>query len=118
MIIITLLFSIIICLVLWVVSILLLGDSIINNYNKIILFECGVLYRKLTRVSFSLRFFLIVILFLVFDIEIILFIPVSLLRDFILIEIRNLIVLIIFILIFGLLYEWNQGMLNWVFNDK
>ena len=118
MITIILLFRIIICLVLWIVSIVLLGDSIVNNYNKIILFECGVLYRKLTRVSFSLRFFLIVILFLVFDIEIVLFIPASLLRDFSYIEFRNLIIEIIFIVVLGLFYEWNEGRLNWIFNDK
>jgi len=105
MITIILLFRVIICLFLWIISIMLLGDSIVNNYNKIILFECGVLYRKLTRVSFSLRFFLIVILFLVFDIEIVLFIPARLLRDFSYIEFRNLIIEIIFIVGLGLFYE-------------
>jgi len=105
MITIILLFRIIICLVLWVVSIILLGDSIVNNYNKMILFECGVLYRKLTRVSFSLRFFLIVILFLVFDIEIVLFIPARLLSEFSFIEFSNLIIEIIFIVVLGLFYE-------------
>jgi len=100
-----LLFRSIICFLLIFVRIFLLGDNILNNHNKIILFECGVLYKNISRVSFSLRFFLIVIIFLIFDIEIILFIPVRLLSDFLLFNLSNLIIYIIFILLGGLLYE-------------
>merc|ERR1712237_23403 len=68
-------FSLIICLV-------VLGRGYLDNINKNIIFECGVIYNKCSRRSFSLRFFLFIILFLIFEIEIILFIPITILQDF------------------------------------
>ena len=117
MILVRLLFGIIICIVLILVSLGLLGSEYENNNNKNIIFECGVIIDKLRRKSFSLRFFLFIILFLIFEIEIILFIPISLIQDFSNLEILYLIIIIIFLLGGGLLYEWFQGILVWVFND-
>lgn len=82
------------------------------------IFECGIIRDKLSRKSFSLRFFLFIILFLVFEIEIILFLPCRILQDFLLAEITGLLIWIVFFLGTGLLYEWGQGALTWVFNDK
>ena len=117
MILVRLLFGIIICIVLILVSLGLLGSEYENNNNKNIIFECGIIIDKLRRKSFSLRFFLFIILFLIFEIEIILFIPISLIQDFSNLEILYLIIIIIFLLGGGLLYEWFQGILVWVFND-
>lgn len=105
MILVRLLFGIIICIVLILVSLGLLGSEYENNNNKNIIFECGVIIDKLRRKSFSLRFFLFIILFLIFEIEIILFIPISLIQDFSNLEILYLIIIIIFLLGGGLLYE-------------
>jgi len=114
MILVRLLFGIIICVVLILVSLGLLGSEYENNNNKNIIFECGIIIDKLRRKSFSLRFFLFIILFLIFEIEIILFIPISLIQDFSNLEILYLIIIIIFLLGGGLLYEWFQGILIWV----
>jgi len=105
MILVRLLFGIIICAVLILVSLGLLGSEYENNNNKNIIFECGVIIDKLRRKSFSLRFFIFIILFLIFEIEIILFIPISLIQDFRSLEILYLIIIIIFFLGGGLLYE-------------
>nr|QLD97004.1 NADH dehydrogenase subunit 3 [Proknekalia peringueyi] len=77
-------------------------------------FECGFDPFSLARISFSLRFFMITIIFLVFDIEIVILLPLPLISN-----LSNwstpLSFLMIIILIFvGLLFEWNKGMIEWL----
>nr|QZM06646.1 NADH dehydrogenase subunit 3 [Tetanops sintenisi] len=77
-------------------------------------FECGFDPKSSSRLPFSLRFFLITIIFLIFDVEIALILPMILIVNY-----SNLMIwsftsiLFIIILIIGLYHEWNQGMLNW-----
>nr|QAY82085.1 NADH dehydrogenase subunit 3 [Endoclita minanus] len=77
-------------------------------------FECGFDPKSLSRIPFSLHFFLITVIFLIFDIEIALIFPMILTMN-----INNLIIwykvifFFIIILILGLYHEWNQNMLNW-----
>lgn len=77
-------------------------------------FECGFEPFNSSRLPFSIRFFLIAIIFLIFDVEIALIFPIINA-----LKINNLIVWtyssIIFILILlgGLYHEWNQGALEW-----
>nr|YP_010730250.1 NADH dehydrogenase subunit 3 [Blepharipa latigena]WEG23065.1 NADH dehydrogenase subunit 3 [Blepharipa latigena] len=77
-------------------------------------FECGFDPKSTSRMPFSLRFFLITIIFLIFDVEIALILPIILIMKF-----SNLImwtitsIIFIIILLMGLYFEWNQGMLNW-----
>nr|AOY40065.1 NADH dehydrogenase subunit 3 [Scolytinae sp. BMNH 1040351] len=78
-------------------------------------FECGFDPKNLARMPFSLQFFLIAIIFVIFDVELTLFLPMILL-----IEHANLIILtltmssFIMILLFGLYHEQAQGSLNWM----
>nr|QZZ24851.1 NADH dehydrogenase subunit 3 [Thitarodes shambalaensis]QZZ24864.1 NADH dehydrogenase subunit 3 [Thitarodes sp.] len=77
-------------------------------------FECGFDPHSMSRIPFSLHFFLITVIFMIFDIEIALMLPMI-----ITININNLIIwykiisIFIIILILGLYHEWNQNMLNW-----
>nr|AML26000.1 NADH dehydrogenase subunit 3 [Staphylinidae sp. BMNH 1274240] len=77
-------------------------------------FECGFDPKSSARLPFSLQFYLIAVIFLIFDVEITLLIPLILT-----LKISNLInffaisSFFILILILGLYHEWNQGMLNW-----
>nr|AML26012.1 NADH dehydrogenase subunit 3 [Staphylinidae sp. BMNH 1274241] len=77
-------------------------------------FECGFDPKNSARMPFSLQFFLIAVIFLIFDVEITLLIPFILILKF-----SNLLIYIlsmsffILILIFGLYHEWNQGALSW-----
>nr|YP_010693197.1 NADH dehydrogenase subunit 3 [Zeugodacus triangularis]WCB98482.1 NADH dehydrogenase subunit 3 [Zeugodacus triangularis] len=77
-------------------------------------FECGFDPKSSSRLPFSLRFFLITIIFLIFDVEIALILPMILIisiSDIFMWTITSIIFIII--LIMGLYHEWNQGMLNW-----
>nr|WKU84215.1 NADH dehydrogenase subunit 3 [Senaspis dibapha] len=77
-------------------------------------FECGFDPMSSSRLPFSLKFFLITIIFLIFDVEIALILPMILIMNY-----SNLLMwtltssIFILILIIGLYHEWNQGMLNW-----
>ena len=76
-------------------------------------FECGFDPKSSARTPFSLRFFLLAVIFLVFDIEIVLLIPAPTL---IIINYNEVIVrtfLFLLILLLGLLHEWREGSLNW-----
>nr|ATN41170.1 NADH dehydrogenase subunit 3 [Diptera sp. 69 LC-2017] len=77
-------------------------------------FECGFDPKSSSRIPFSLRFFLITIIFLIFDVEIVLIFPIIPL--FSLINIWEWTIVSIFffiILLIGLFHEWNQGALEW-----
>jgi len=50
---------------------LLLGELSYILKEKIVSFECGIERYKITRVSFSIQFFFIRVIFILFDIEII-----------------------------------------------
>nr|APX39319.1 NADH dehydrogenase subunit 3 [Longitarsus dorsalis] len=78
-------------------------------------FECGFDPKTSPRLPFSLHFFLISIIFLIFDIEITLLLPLI-----VTLKISNLwnysyiMIIFISILIIGLYHEWNQGALTWM----
>nr|YP_010166666.1 NADH dehydrogenase subunit 3 [Lioporeus pilatei]QRV62757.1 NADH dehydrogenase subunit 3 [Lioporeus pilatei] len=77
-------------------------------------FECGFDPIDSSRLPFSLQFFLIAVIFLIFDVEIALLMPMIMIY-----KISNLMNLLItsfffiFILLIGLYHEWIQGALNW-----
>lgn len=77
-------------------------------------FECGFDPKSSSRLPFSLRFFLIAVIFLIFDVEIALLLPATI------VTFRSNIFswlltcsLFLLILLVGLFHEWNQGALNW-----
>nr|AND96119.1 NADH deshydrogenase subunit 3 [Cheironitis hoplosternus] len=78
-------------------------------------FECGFDPKSSSRLPFSLQFFLIAMIFLIFDVEITLLIPLILILK--ISHFLNLLFVMLFflsILLLGLYHEWNQGALNWV----
>nr|YP_010166731.1 NADH dehydrogenase subunit 3 [Oreodytes scitulus]QRV62835.1 NADH dehydrogenase subunit 3 [Oreodytes scitulus] len=78
-------------------------------------FECGFDPIDSARLPFSLQFFLIAVIFLIFDVEIALLLPMIIYK----ISNMNMILMasffFIFILLIGLYHEWMQGALNWKF---
>nr|APT41509.1 NADH dehydrogenase subunit 3 [Nyssomyia flaviscutellata] len=92
----------------------ILSKKSIIDREKSSPFECGFDPKTTSRLPFSLQFYLIAIIFLIFDIEIALLLPmilsfnVSHMHLWLLTSILFLIILII-----GLFHEWYQGALNW-----
>nr|YP_009092419.1 NADH dehydrogenase subunit 3 [Amynthas aspergillum]AIL51412.1 NADH dehydrogenase subunit 3 [Amynthas aspergillum]WKN81027.1 NADH dehydrogenase subunit 3 [Amynthas aspergillum] len=77
-------------------------------------FECGFDPKNTARIPFSMRFFLLAIIFIVFDIEIVLLMPVpTMLMTYYATHILVTCMLFIIILIVGLIHEWNEGSLDW-----
>nr|AYB71577.1 NADH dehydrogenase subunit 3 [Platorchestia sp. AKP-2018] len=101
--------------VLLVLIVFILGNKTHSDREKLSPFECGFDPFKKARIPFSLRFFLITVIFLVFDVEIALLLPLGLLSVFPnLITLGLSIMILTLILILGLVHEWNQGALKWV----
>lgn len=83
--------------------------------EKIITFECGFNSFKKARAPFSLKFFLFTIIFLIFDIEVALLLPLGFINVVYTPIFKTFYAfIVIFILILGLVHEWNQGILNWI----
>nr|YP_010324917.1 NADH dehydrogenase subunit 3 [Haemaphysalis tibetensis]UNO54046.1 NADH dehydrogenase subunit 3 [Haemaphysalis tibetensis]UNO54085.1 NADH dehydrogenase subunit 3 [Haemaphysalis tibetensis]UTV01450.1 NADH dehydrogenase subunit 3 [Haemaphysalis tibetensis] len=85
----------------------------LKSKEKLSPFECGFDPFSFSRVPFSLKFFFIGIIFLIFDVEIIIIIPFPLLMNF------NYSLFVSFLMInliifFGLIYEWKLGMIDWL----
>nr|YP_009176812.1 NADH dehydrogenase subunit 3 [Delia antiqua]ALJ11011.1 NADH dehydrogenase subunit 3 [Delia antiqua] len=92
----------------------ILSKKTIVDREKTSPFECGFDPKSSSRLPFSLRFFLITIIFLIFDVEIALILPIILIIKFSNLMIWTITsIIFILILLLGLYHEWNQGMLNW-----
>nr|YP_010837688.1 NADH dehydrogenase subunit 3 [Coleonyx mitratus]WGC93718.1 NADH dehydrogenase subunit 3 [Coleonyx mitratus] len=82
--------------------------------EKLSPYECGFDPLGSARLPFSLRFFLVAILFLLFDLEIALLLPTPWAINNPNPETTTLwISTIITLLTIGLIYEWSQGGLEW-----
>nr|BDQ43744.1 NADH dehydrogenase subunit 3 [Duplodicodrilus acinctus] len=77
-------------------------------------FECGFDPKNTARIPFSMRFFLLAIIFIVFDIEIVLLMPLpTMLMASYSTHIVMFYTMFIIVLIAGLIHEWNEGSLDW-----
>nr|ASM82598.1 NADH dehydrogenase subunit 3 [Agnetina aequalis] len=101
------------CVVVMTLASILSKKSIIDR-EKSSPFECGFDPKSSSRLPFSLRFFLIAVIFLIFDVEIalllpmILILPASNLMHWFMVSTFFLVILLV-----GLFHEWNQGALEW-----
>nr|YP_010879521.1 NADH dehydrogenase subunit 3 [Graphium eurous]WHE44898.1 NADH dehydrogenase subunit 3 [Graphium eurous] len=77
-------------------------------------FECGFDPKSSARLPFSLHFFLITVIFLIFDIEIALIFPFIVSFNLVnIIPLTKISFFFLIMLLIGLYHEWNQNMLNW-----
>nr|AYQ19125.1 NADH dehydrogenase subunit 3 [Erotylinae sp. 4 ACP-2013] len=94
----------------------LISKKTFSDREKSSPFECGFDPKNSARLPFSLQFFLIAIIFLIFDVEITLLLPMiisfkmsnSMTYSFTLI-------FFISVLLLGLYHEWKQGALDWMY---
>ena len=88
----------------------------IPNPVKMMPYESGVDPVGETRIRFSIRFFLIALLFIIFDIEIIFLYPWAVVfRNFLSAGPFIFFEMVVFlaILVFGFVYVWRNGALEW-----
>nr|YP_009176415.1 NADH dehydrogenase subunit 3 [Cryptolestes ferrugineus]ALI86993.1 NADH dehydrogenase subunit 3 [Cryptolestes ferrugineus]QCP68878.1 NADH dehydrogenase subunit 3 [Cryptolestes ferrugineus] len=109
----TLLFIILMIMILLTLVLNLFSKKTFYDREKNSPFECGFDPKSTARLPFSLQFFLIAVIFLIFDVEITLLFPMIILIKFLNLLNFNLFIFFIFILLWGLYHEWNQGALNW-----
>ena len=83
------------------------------NANKLSPYECGFESFEDARMKFDVRFYLVAILFIIFDLEIAFLFPWAVALDAI--GMTGLIAMSIFlaILVVGFIYEWKKGALEW-----
>lgn len=81
-------------------------------------YECGVTPVGDARLRFDVKFYLVAMLFILFDIEAVFLYPWSVVyRDFIAaghgLYLFTIMMIFLAILVVGLLYEWKKGALEW-----
>nr|YP_009654829.1 NADH dehydrogenase subunit 3 [Mictis tenebrosa]QCI09398.1 NADH dehydrogenase subunit 3 [Mictis tenebrosa] len=93
-----------------------ISKTTIMDREKMSPFECGFDPKSSARSPFSLQFFLIAILFLIFDIEIAIILPMIItMKTSNIMSWAMTMMVFMLTLIIGLYYEWKNGMLEWAF---
>ena len=83
------------------------------NDEKLSPYECGLEAFEDTRMRFDVRYYLVALLFIIFDLEIAFLFPWAIvLEDIGLFGVAAM-GLFLFILLIGFLYEWKKGALEW-----
>nr|AET13767.1 NADH dehydrogenase subunit 3 [Odontocymbiola simulatrix] len=92
----------------------ILAKRALSDREKSSPFECGFDPIKSARLPFSLRFFLLAIIFLIFDVEIVLLFPIlsSMNKSFSMTLVLSTFMFLV-ILVIGLFHEWHEGSLDW-----
>lgn len=81
--------------------------------EKVTTYECGFKSFSDSRMRFSIHFYLVAILFLIFDLEIAFMFPWAISLDrYGNVEMFSMIVFL-YILIVGFIYEWRKGGMDW-----
>jgi NADH-quinone oxidoreductase subunit A len=83
------------------------------NPGKLSPYECGFESFEDARMKFDVRFYLVAILFIIFDLEIAFLFPWAVALDTI--GMTGLLAMAIFlaVLVIGFIYEWKKGALEW-----
>ena len=81
--------------------------------SKLASYECGVPLQDSARKSFSVKFYLIAILFILFDVEIIYLYPWAVVYGDLQVFGAMAMGVFFLMLVIGFLYEWKRGALEW-----
>ena len=76
-------------------------------------YECGFLAFENARMKFDVRYYLVAILFIIFDLEIAFLFPWAVVLDSL--GVVGFVAMVVFlgILVVGFIYEWKKGALEW-----
>nr|YP_010411488.1 NADH dehydrogenase subunit 3 [Callirhopalus sedakowii]URN73819.1 NADH dehydrogenase subunit 3 [Callirhopalus sedakowii] len=106
--------------IIWLIMMILLlilnisSKKTFSDQEKNSPFECGFDPKNSARMPFSLQFFLIAVIFIIFDVELTLLLPMVLAMktsNFFYYSITM--VIFVLILLISLFHEWSQGALDW-----
>ncbi|MDI9346959.1 MAG: NADH-quinone oxidoreductase subunit A [Methylacidiphilales bacterium] len=84
-----------------------------SNASKTSPYECGFEAFEDARMKFDVRYYLVAILFIIFDLEIVYFFPWAVSLRFLGFPSLMAMGLFFLILLIGFLYEWRKGALEW-----
>ena len=85
-----------------------------NNIRyKITEYECGFEAFENARQQFDVKFYIVCMLFIIFDLEIVFLIPISLTINFIGLFGLLILFFFFFLLTLGFIYEWLKNALTW-----
>jgi NADH-quinone oxidoreductase subunit A len=84
-----------------------------KDAEKLSAYECGFEAFEDTRMRFDVRYYLVAILFIVFDLEIAFLFPWAVALDSL--GLSGLLAMTVFltVLVVGFIYEWKKGALEW-----
>ena len=87
-----------------------------SKYNKVKLepYECGIEPMTDARDRYSIRYYLVAMLFVIFDVETVFMFPWAVIFDRLLLFGLIEMLVFIFILVVGYYYAWQKGALEWV----
>ncbi len=87
-----------------------------SKYNKVKLepYECGIEPVTDARDRYSVRYYLVAMLFVIFDVETVFMFPWAVIFDELLLFGLIEMLVFIFILVVGYFYAWKKGALEWV----
>src|SRR5688500_17618469 len=87
-----------------------------KKYNKVKLepYECGIEPTTDARDRYSIRYYLVAMLFVIFDVETVFMFPWAVIFDQLLLFGLIEMLVFIFILVVGYYYAWQKGALEWV----
>ena len=87
-----------------------------SKYNKVKLepYECGIEASTDARDRYSVRYYVVAMLFVIFDVETVFMFPWAVIFDKLLVFGLIEMIVFIFILVVGYYYAWQKGALEWV----
>lgn len=103
----------------FILSSILMGASYILTFKnlyweKVTAYECGFAPIRYPNQPFSIRFFLVGIIFLIFDLEVMYLVPWAISHNSLSIFSNFMVVYFILFMVIGLIYEWHKGGLEWI----
>ena len=106
-----LLFSIVLSTIIFFLSFFL--SSKLDDAEKLTAYECGFNPFSDSRSEFDVKFYIVAILFIIFDLEISFLFPFSVCLDTISNVGSYFMLIFLFLLTVGFFYEWKKGALDW-----
>ena len=110
------LLSVLIVFILLFLSIVVSPKAI--SVEKTSPYECGFEPFDDARKSFDIQYYIVGVLFLIFDLEVAFFFPWAVCLNSLNLFGFWVMVFFLFLLLVGFIYEWQRGALDWSFNIK